>query len=150
MEDDELIGQFLRHKDEEFTSFIEDLFSEEDGSFFYYARALLFKVYEMDRKGKRMTKMQACRYIPSQHAGTCRKYVDIAERKGFLTLRKRPNDKRRIDVIPNDQLKDWVKHEMNKELRAAYRMSKLLPQEIKLRFDGGEKAENSLAGNRQF
>lgn len=128
-ENDELIGRFLRHKDEEFASFVEDLFSEEDGSFYYYAKALLFKVYEMDMKGKRMTKMQACRYVPSQHAGTCRKYVDIAQNKGFITLKKSAHDKRRIDVIPNEQLTHWVRREIEKEIRAANLISRNFPIE---------------------
>ena len=80
----------------------------DDSDFLKYVYALLFRVYELHLDGKYMTKMQACRYIPLRHAATCKKYLDIAERKGFFTFEPSPTDRRKTIVKPAPQLVQFV------------------------------------------
>src|SRR5690348_17265783 len=93
-----------------------ELVVETDSDFLKYVYALIFRVYEMHTEGKYMTKMQACRYIPLKHAATCKKYLDIAEERGFFQFEPSTTDARKIVVKPGPQLLQFVEESIRSSL----------------------------------
>jgi hypothetical protein len=105
-----LIAKKIRTDFEQFW----DTAIESGGSdFIKYVYALLFRVYELHLEDKYMTKMQACRYIPLQHAATCKKYMDIARDKGFFEYVDSESDHRKTIVKPGPQLIDFVEERIS-------------------------------------
>jgi len=92
----------------DFDRFWELVIESGDSDFLKYVYALIFRVYELHLDRKYMTKMQACRYVPLKHAATCKKYMDIAERKGFFSFQPSSSDARKIIVKPGPQLLEFV------------------------------------------
>src|SRR5947199_2104391 len=92
----------------DFDRFWEVVIDSGDSDFLKYVYALLFRVYEMHLDNKYMTKMQACRYIPLAHAATCKKYLDIAQRRGFFYFERQASDARKWIVKPGPELLRFV------------------------------------------
>jgi len=70
---------------------------------------LLDRIFEYRIKGLTLTKTQACRMIPAEHIETCKKYVDDAERLGFIRFEPDPIDKRKTIIVPTEELIDYVR-----------------------------------------
>ena len=105
-----LIAKKIRGDFEQFW----DAAVENGGSeFIKYVYALLFRVYELHLEGSYMTKMQACRYIPLQHAATCKKYMDMAAEKGFFDYSTLESDQRKIIVRPGPELLNFVEERIS-------------------------------------
>lgn len=105
-----LIAKKIRSDFEQFW----DTTIENGGSeFIRYVYALLFRVYELHSEGRYMTKMQACKYIPLQHAATCRKYMDLARDKGFFKYEGSDTDQRKVVIKPGPQLLDFVEERIS-------------------------------------
>lgn len=92
----------------DFDNFWELVIETGDSDFLKYVYALMFRVYELQLDGKYMTKMQACRYIPLKHAATCKKYLDIAEQRGFFEFVDSTTDGRKKIVRPGKELLRFV------------------------------------------
>lgn len=79
-----------------------------DTSFIDSALLLLLKVQQEHRQGKLLTKTQACRLIKSRNPSVCQKYVEEAERRGFIKILPDPKDGRRQLVHPEPVLLTFV------------------------------------------
>lgn len=111
---DEQLGVFLAHEQMLTDMFLQRLEQEDEELFKRYIYRLLLKIYELNRVGRYLTKMQACRLIPFSHQHVCQLYVDEAEKKGLIELRDNPKDGRKLDVIPKKALLEYVEERLNR------------------------------------
>jgi hypothetical protein len=100
----------------DFDRFWDLVVESGDSDFLKYVYALIFRVYEMHLDEKYMTKTQACRYIPLKHAATCKKYLDVAERKGFFCFEPSATDARKSIVKPGAELLNFVEATIHSSL----------------------------------
>jgi hypothetical protein len=106
--------------DEALLKYWESLFDEEDRKLAPYFRMLMLKLYIYHEQNKKMYKMGACRFIPVDHAASAKKYVDLAEQKGWIRFEPETRDKRKIIVEPCQSLLDMIDNYVDKwELTAA-------------------------------
>ncbi len=78
-------------------------------------RHLLFKIYEFHSKKQWLTKTQACNYVGSLNRNSCFRYIARAKSLGFFQFQRSSVDKRKIYIVPNDQLLDFVENEIDQE-----------------------------------
>lgn len=93
-----------------FEVFMDKFLTENvsDLSFVDSALGLLVKIYQQHSQGRYLTKTQACRLIKSRNPSVCQKYVEEAERRGFIQIVKDEHDGRRMLVKPLPALLDFV------------------------------------------
>jgi len=93
-----------------FQDFMQKIMHEnaDDARFFIYIENLLLVIYEHSLSNKYISKSQACRLIPVGHMNTCQRYVEEAERRGFVRFETDETDARRINVIPTEELISYV------------------------------------------
>lgn len=97
-----------------FREFMQRILHEnsDDVRFFFHIENLLLVIYEHALSEKYISKSQACRLIPVGHMNTCKRYVEEAERRGFVKFEVDDEDARRINVIPTDELISYVRGRM--------------------------------------
>ena len=92
-----------------FSGFIEEIkASTPDEKFVVHVDRLLLNIYLAHKRGKYITKTQACRMIPAEHINTCNKYVNEAVRLGFIDFKVDADDKRRKNVVPTEEFLEYV------------------------------------------
>ena len=111
---EEHIRAALANRRSNFQDFMEKMLTENshDLRFFFYVDNLLINIYEHYLNKKYITKTQACRLIPIGHSNTCKKYVDEAVQRGFISLETDKTDGRRVLVIPTPDLISYAKSKM--------------------------------------
>ncbi len=85
---------------------------EKDINFYRNAYRLLLEIYSRNLEGEYLSKTEACELISLSHRNAAQKYVNEAKEKGFVEFRRSRTDRRRIDVIPKQQLLDFVEYEL--------------------------------------
>lgn len=98
--------------DEEFVDYWENLFDEEDRELAPYFRRVMIRLYIYHAQNKLMYKMDACRFIPVKHASSAKKYIDLAEKKGWIKFIPEIKDKRKTIVQPSDELLQLVERHL--------------------------------------
>ena len=118
---EEHIRAAVAHKRSTFNDFMEEILSDhqDDRRFHFYIDNLLIIIYEHSLNGKYISKTQACRLIPVGHTNTCKKYVEEAEAKGFINFVPDQKDARRLNVVPTDDLINYVRNKIEKEIDQA-------------------------------
>lgn len=95
-----------------FEVFLDRFMNEntKDISFVDSALGLLLKIYQLHRQGKYLTKTQACAQVRSRNPSSKQKYVEEAQRRGFIRITADPNYKggRRFIVEPLPALLQFV------------------------------------------
>ena len=108
-----LVAEKLRN---DYRRFYETLIEDAGKDFLKYLYALFMRVYELAYDDKYMSKSEAANFIPLSHATTRRKYLDHAERLGFLVFEKNPTDGRSELVKPGPSLEPFVTGEVEQSL----------------------------------
>jgi hypothetical protein len=80
------------------------LFPEGDRELAPYFLRLMVKLYKNHKQGKVLHKMDACRFIPVKHAISAKKYIDLANEKGWVEFVDDDSDKRKTVVQPSEIL----------------------------------------------
>lgn len=97
----------------------ERLFRPEEAK---YVVPLLLEVYLAAELGEPLSKKTAMAAMGADDIKTARKYISMAERDGYLTASRAPEDRRRELLHPSDLLRDLIEAELrdvNAEVRAA-------------------------------
>jgi hypothetical protein len=94
--------------DEEFTGQWNNFFNAEQRELAGYLRKIALRLYLSHRYNKPLHKMDACRLIPLHHAGSARKYIDMAVSNNLVKFIQDPNDARKTIVTPTQDLIDIV------------------------------------------
>src|SRR6266700_8059435 len=81
--------------DLEYADYWTNLFDEADKKLAPYFRRLMIKLWEYNNRNRVMYKTAACRFIPVEHSVSSKKYIELAERKGWITFVDDSDDKRR-------------------------------------------------------
>lgn len=111
------IREGLRYRHSKFHSFMDEFKnSTSDAKFYYYVNNLLFRIYELHLDGKFMTKTNACRMIPLANANACQKYVEEAQKRGFIKIEDSVDDKRKKIIVPNADLIEYVENNISDDL----------------------------------
>lgn len=114
--------QFAQLKAEEFSRFLERLEEDSrDAALMRYVYVLFLKIYELELDGRHLTKSQACRFIPLKHAVSCAKYLDEAQKAGYIRFKRDEIDRRKILVKPSQALLDFVEEEIDRSIAATVR-----------------------------
>lgn len=142
-----------------FEVFMDKFLNENisDLSFVDSALGLLVKLYQLHSQGRYLTKTQACRLIKSRNPSVCQKYVEEAERRGFIETVKDEHDGRRMLVKPLPALLDFVDEYIvdlaeQERMRVAVTSSiDPLPEDNRLMagFSLGVTAEDGLLSRKQ-
>ncbi len=109
-----LVAEKLRR---DYDRFYETLVEDAGRDFLKYLYALFMRVYELSFDDKFMSKSDAARFIPLQHATTRRKYLDHAAELGFLEFAQNPTDGRSELVKPGPKLAPFVTGEVDQSLQ---------------------------------
>lgn len=88
---------------------------DEDKLTYKMLRPLMFQVYALNLDGRAMTKYQAARFVPARHSKTCKKYIETAQRLGYIDLQQHQQDKRKWLVRPTSHLISAVEKEIADE-----------------------------------
>ena len=98
--------------DQEYIDHWTNLFDDEDKGLAPYFRRLMVKLWEYEKRNIVVHKTAACRLIPVQHSVSAKKYIDLANERGWITFIEDRGDKRKTVVRPSAKLLEMVERHL--------------------------------------